>query len=462
MFNWFAEVFDVTLLATIGLIFFATLVGAYVRARRRDQCLKSFVGYNVTVECADGKIIWGKMDLASTGLELRYANSVRDENHVESSYIMYADEFAGIQAVYRYIDELDEEARDRRHKDLGSSLHPGLMRRAVRNVRNFISLASESLSEVVGLIIGGLRKPAGRYITDTGEAHLKTLGSTVIGQVGGGYDPLLERYIGQKMVFEVVEDDEVHEHVGIFAQYSPDFFEILDVPFPQRKSVAIEHNGAIASDYVDAIYQQGRLSITNRSDQMLLLQSLNAGEEEESINVLIGGGERIELKPDGDYKEARLNFRVIREVDMIVPRTRCVVRHRAEYYRAEVLPSIIFDLGIKLRGASKADVQERRLRRVLKKNPYAVLAMANLGALLIQKQQYEEAQQLLDRAWEMRNSLPDNGRRTRQLLLELNRRRARSGAATLGQFAMPATQADGFTSILADVRYEPGNNLPPH
>ncbi|MCB0136185.1 MAG: hypothetical protein KDD75_13845, partial [Caldilineaceae bacterium] len=49
MFKWFADVFDVTLLATIGLIFFATLVGAYVRARRRDQCLKAFIGYNVTV-----------------------------------------------------------------------------------------------------------------------------------------------------------------------------------------------------------------------------------------------------------------------------------------------------------------------------------------------------------------------------------------------------------------------------
>ncbi|MCB0067721.1 MAG: hypothetical protein M9936_12520 [Caldilinea sp.] len=462
MFKWFADVFDVTLLATIGLIFFATLVGAYVRARRRDQCLKAFIGYNVTVECADGKIIWGKMDLASTGLELRYANSVRDENHVESSYIMYADEFAGIQAIYRYIDELDEERREQRHKDLAQSLHPNAIRRTARNLRNFISLASESLSEVIGLIIGGLRKPAGRYITDTGEAHLKSLGSTVIGQVGGGYDPLLERYIGQKMVFEIVEDDEVHEHVGVFSQYSPDFFEILDVAFPQRKSVTVEHNGAIASDYVDAIFQHGKLSVTNRSDQMLLLQSLSTGEEEESINVLIGGGERVELKPDGDFQEARLNFRVIREVDMIVPRTRCLVRHRAEYYRAEVLPSIIFDLGIKLRGASKADIQERRLRRVLQKNPYAVLAMANLGALLMQQQEYEEAQQLLDRAWTMRNSLPDNGRRTRQLLLELNRRRAKTGQTAPAQPAMTPMQSQEFTAILTETRYEPSNDLPPH
>lgn len=462
MFKWFADVFDVTLLATIGLIFFATLVGAYVRARRRDQCLKSFIGYTVTVECADGKIVWGKMDLASTGLELRYANSVRDENHVESSYIMYADEFAGIQAIYRYIDELGEETRKQRQKDLRHSLHPNLVRRTLRNIRNFISLASESLSEVIGLIIGGLRKPAGRYINDTGEAHLKTLGSTVIGQVGGGYDPLLERYIGQKMVFEIVEDDEVHEHVGVFKQYSPDFFEILDVPFPQRKTLAVERDGAVASDYVDAIFQHGKLSVTNRSDQMLLLQSLTAGDDEEDINVLIDRGERVVLNPDVEFQEARLNFRVIREVDMIVPRTRCVVRHRAEYYRAEVLPSIIFDLGIKLRGASKADVQERRLRRVVQKNPYAVLAMANLGALLMQKQEYEEAQQLLDRAWELRNSLPDNGRRTRQFLQELNRRRSRVGAAGPTQPSRPTRLDSDQPALAADIPSAVGRDLSPH
>ncbi|MCB0042531.1 MAG: hypothetical protein KDE23_22750, partial [Caldilinea sp.] len=103
-----------------------------------------------------------------------------------------------------------------------------------------------------------------------------------------------------------------------------------------------------------------------------------------------------------------------------------------------------------------------RLRRVLQKNPYAVLAMANLGALLMQQQEYEEAQQLLDRAWTMRNSLPDNGRRTRQLLLELNRRRAKTGQTAPAQPAMTPMQSQEFTAILTETRYEPSNDLPPH
>ena len=55
------QLFDVTLLATLGLdIFAATLVGAYVRSRRRDVCLRCFEGFHVTLERADGKIIWGR------------------------------------------------------------------------------------------------------------------------------------------------------------------------------------------------------------------------------------------------------------------------------------------------------------------------------------------------------------------------------------------------------------------
>lgn len=423
MFSWFSEIFDVTLLATIGLVFFATLLGAYIRAQRRDPCLKSFIDYVVTVECAENKVIWGKLELASTGIELRYTDDVHDDNHVESSYVLYTQEFGAIHAIYRYIDELDAKTRVRRRKDLDRSLHPRFLRRVARQIRNFISLASESLSEVIGLIIGGLRKPAGRYITEQSEVRLRELGTTFIGSVGSGYDPMLERFIGQKMVFEIMEDDEVHEHVGIFKQYSPDFFEILDIQMPQKQMLAIEREQAIVAEQIKVSYSSGRVMVDNRSVQMVLLKSITYDDSEEPVNAMIDSGEHIYLDVDSEAESAVLTFRILREVDMIVPRTRCVVRHRADYYRPEVMPSIIFDLGVKLRGASKVDVQEERLRKQLDKNPLSVFAMANLGALLAQKQQFDEAEPLLRKAWELRNSLPDNGRRTRQLLQEIQRKR---------------------------------------
>jgi hypothetical protein len=124
---------------------------------------------------------------------------------------------------------------------------------------------------------------------------------------------------------------------------------------------------------------------------------------------------------------------------MIIPRNRCVIRHRAEFYRPEVLPSIIFDLGVKLRGGSKPSVQEARLRRQLQENPNAVATISNLGALLLQKQEYDEARRLLEQAWRLRFSLPDNGRRTQLLLQELDRK----------QSAWKRYRVEGATDLLA-------------
>jgi hypothetical protein len=430
MFDWFAETFDVTLLATVGLIFFLSLLGAYIRARRRDPCLKSFVGYPVTLEQSEGHILWGTLELEATGLELRYKSSVHDAEHVESSYVFYAEEFANIQAIYRYADELTEEHKRRRLKDLRRSFHPGIGRRIVRNTRNFISLASESLSQVIGVIVGGLRTPpAGRYITDTSEEHLQSLGTTFISHVGNGYDPLLENYIGQKMVFELVEGDEVHEHVGIFKQYSADFIEILDVQFPQPQVLPLGREGAPATKSVRVERSESTVRVINNSHQPVLVHSLSAGAEEELLNVVVDSGETVEVHPRTADEQVTLNLRVVRDLDMIVPRTRCRARHRAEFYQPSLLPSFVFDLGVMLSGKSKADVQEQKLRDQLAHNPNSVLAMVNLGAILMQKKQFAEAERLLRQAWKMRYSLPDNGRRTHMLLEELERHQMHTSAA---------------------------------
>jgi hypothetical protein len=422
----FATIFDVTFLATVGLILAATLVGAYARSRRRDVCLKSFEGFHVTVERVNGKTVWGVLRLESTGFELDYRDSVQDANHVESSYLMYADEFGDIRAVYRYADDLTSDNRRRRAKDIENSFHPGPVRRLRRSTRHFMATATESIGEVIGLLVGRLRRPAGRYITATGEAHLKNLGVSVIGNVGHSHDPLLERCIGQKIVVEVLEaGEEVHEHVGILKDYSPDFIQILDVQFPQRQAMRIGSRTRARSSSIDVNVEGTRMFVRNLTEQPVLLQSLSADEVEEPLNVVVDGGEMVELYPEADPRRAKLNMRVVRELDMIIPRTRCVARHRAERHSPDVLPEIIFDLGVVLTGGSRLEHREKRLRDRLEENPYSALSAANLGAVLMQRENLDEAEIWLQRALRMRHSLPDNGRRTQMMLNELRRRQAK-------------------------------------
>jgi transcriptional regulator GlxA family with amidase domain len=112
---------------------------------------------------------------------------------------------------------------------------------------------------------------------------------------------------------------------------------------------------------------------------------------------------------------------------MIVPRSRCVVRHRAENYRpgelSEAIFDLVFDVGRLFGEDDGRDTREARLRQELRRNPKDALAAANLGFLLIQKDELAEAEKWLRQATRMELSLPDGGRRVRMELREIERRR---------------------------------------
>jgi tetratricopeptide (TPR) repeat protein len=445
--EWLNSLVDMSLLITIGVIFLVTLIGSHLRFRRKDPCLCSFEGYHVTLEQTDDKVVWGVLTLESTGLELLYKKDVQDEAHLESSYILYGSEYDKIQAIYRYADQMDAVTSVKRARDIDRSFHPGPWERIKRTFRNFISTAGESINEVIGLVVGRAKRPVGRYITDTGENYLNQLGTNLIGHVGGAYDPLLERYIGQKVVIELQEDDEVHEHVGIFKNYSPDFLEILDLQYPERKVVELPLHEHSETNLVQVSVQNGRMIVSNHKSQPLLVHALEVDDSEELLNVIVNSGESIDLFPETQFTKAKLHVRTVRELDLVVPRIRCVIRHRAERFKPDILPDIIFDVGILLNSNRRQMEQERRLRTVLEKNPKAALAAANLGMLLLQRQQYEEARKWLRHALHMRYSLPDNGRRADMELRELNRRLYESQPAYLPSQPAPMAEQEDHAEV---------------
>ena len=78
------------------------VVGTFLHRRSRDKCLKTFSGDTVTLEQPGGKGIWGRLRVEITGLELLYAQSHQDAaGHIETSYILYKQEYAKIQAIAR-------------------------------------------------------------------------------------------------------------------------------------------------------------------------------------------------------------------------------------------------------------------------------------------------------------------------------------------------------------------------
>jgi hypothetical protein len=126
------------------------------------------------------------------------------------------------------------------------------------------------------------------------------------------------------------------------------------------------------------------------------------------------------------FAAPQLQVQVVRELDMILPRNRCVVRHRAESDSPEKLSEIImdwvFDVGLAFSINSARSGRESKLRDELRHNPMDALAAANLGSLLLQAGSLVEAEKWLRLALSMGDSLPDGGRRVRMELREIERR----------------------------------------
>ena len=191
-------------------------------------------------------------------------------------------------------------------------------------------------------------------------------------------------------------------------------------------------SGEASAKHLKIVVADGVVHITNQTTQPILIQSIHSGEDEDPLNVVVGGEESVEIHPEEVSAPVQLTVKVVRELDMIVPRKRCVVRHRAERYEPEVIPEIIFDIGVMLRGSSLEDAREMRLRRRLEDNPNSALLASNLGGLLLQKGNYAEAAKWLEKAHAARYSLPDSGRRTQMLLHELRRHTSKASGQSGG------------------------------
>jgi len=218
---------------TIIFIVLATGVGAFIKGRTRDKCLKDFSDNMVTMLETSGKIIWGKLRVENTGLELVYHAKHRDEQgHDETSYIVYKNEYPNMAALIRFHDELSEQNKKKRESELKKAYHPTLLRRMKRKTLNVFKTVRDSVMEVVNLLISQAKKatPAGAMLSSQ-DKYVSQMKQDLIGSAGTSYEPLLEKYIGNRVVLEMVKGDKVIEYWGVLKEYTAEFIEVMDVNY---------------------------------------------------------------------------------------------------------------------------------------------------------------------------------------------------------------------------------------
>jgi len=229
---------------TIIFIVLATVVAAFVRRRSRDKCLRDFEQNMVTLEDTSGKTIWGTLRVENTGLEFVYPERHRDaDGHEEASYLLYKFEYPNITAVIRFHDELSEADRQEREAELKRTYHPDLRRRLERKILNVFRTLRDSVMEIINLLIAQVQKasPAAKVLT-TQDKYISQMKQKLVGSVGTAFEPLLERYIGHKVVLEMIKGDKVLECCGVLKEYTAEFVEVMDVDYkikegqPTRKA----------------------------------------------------------------------------------------------------------------------------------------------------------------------------------------------------------------------------------
>jgi hypothetical protein len=218
---------------TILFIIISTFVGLVFKRLHRDKCLKDFNSQMVTLEDMKGKAIWGVLRVENTGMELVYRDKRPDaKGHIEGSYILYKFEYPNIQAMIRFHDYLSDGDKLKREKILEQTYHPKFLSRTKRKMLNAFKTVRDAVAEVVNLLISKAKKSGSVGSTLTSQdKYVSQIKQDLMGSVGTSYEPLLERYIGHKVVLEMVKGGKVIEYPGVLKDYTAEFIEVMDVDY---------------------------------------------------------------------------------------------------------------------------------------------------------------------------------------------------------------------------------------
>ena len=330
-----------TLLTVLVILAVATLL-ALVRARRRDRCLKAFDRFPITLATHNQYMTWGKARIHSTGMELTYPSPVvAAEGHLERSLIYYREQYADLHALYRCPEGLTEEDRVRRETLIEQTMHPGILRRLWRWIRNWMGMVRDALLQSVGMIVGvaKARAPAGALI-GRHDQQVQSISTEVIQHTGNSFDPLLEQHLFSQVVVQVTGPEGTRRsYCGWLKDYTSDFIEILDAYANTYRAEALALEPYRVNDKRLPNQQisiaDGRLQLKNSGTRMFYVQRITRSEDwSHPIDAVLPPGFRIAITlPPGLRNSTGRGIRVwmgtIDRVDMVMPRQRARVLHAA-------------------------------------------------------------------------------------------------------------------------------------
>ncbi len=214
--------FDSVLTLTILALLATAVVGVALSRRRTDPCLKLWRGFPVRLELTEQVVRGGRLRVYGNAFILEPLGGIE-----QFGYVIHDDEYAGLTAIRRYVDDLTpEELRERQHR-MRIVVHPGPWRRSARVIRNWANAIRDALGEAVSTLARGAGG-TGTQLTIVRESSVEALTAY--------YSPVLEANLGQRVVVQV-SGAEVECYEAVLHEYSGAFLCLLDATDADGKRV---------------------------------------------------------------------------------------------------------------------------------------------------------------------------------------------------------------------------------
>jgi len=336
MFTFLSDFFSTTIIISIGIIFFSAIINILFKKRKRDRALKVFDKYQGIVTMEDGLTIWGTIKVFKNSMEIVYDQPYESHESKQNSYILYSGDLDNIQIIIRYQENLDEEQKNKRYKQLNRIINKGWLLRIFRSITNFFNRLRDAIKKTVSLIIGQTvrRKKQNRFseVKRQSQNFSEDIISTIDDNL---YEEVLEQYIGKPVAVDIIctaasskEKNAVIEIQGYLADYSDRFITVVNENHSAIEGETIEVKDDVKKDGYSILLHDNKIVIKNEGNQPLVVEQRNSDEILSKILLIKGCFVKFKKTDNPVFK-----IDEIKRMDAIVPRDLAKIRHSIKNFK---------------------------------------------------------------------------------------------------------------------------------
>ena len=221
------------------LLFLSALIGAVIKRRSCDHCLKKFEGSQILLPLSEEEWTCGELAAFAQGIEIIAGVGREHSFGCVLSRVLHSAEVDKIPYFVRQAPAPDTPQGRKWAKERQRLLHPPFYFKIRRCFLNFFNMLRDSFGQALRAIIGSISKDTRLGKSKDADKRFLEMQSNLTGMVPNAWEPILEKYRGKSVAIERQSGGELLCEGGILEDYSDRYLLLRDVQIQEK--VLLEH-----------------------------------------------------------------------------------------------------------------------------------------------------------------------------------------------------------------------------